>query len=750
MLRILAAVLLALAGTWAQAAITVDGRLDEPEWQQAQPLSDFKTTEPYTLAAPELKTTVLVHTDEHGLYFGFICDQPPAIARVRSKGQRDQLIPGDRVNLMLDFDGTGTTGYEFTAYLGGEKQDAVISRQLSYNYDWDGDWDYAASETGQQWFVEYRIPWTVAPMGAPLDGKQTIGAFFSRVVTQTGRRYSLPGNSFNRATFVADMREIPVRSYAQAQLDVFPYVGASRDVLDNGNDQRAGVDIFWKPNGQQQLTATVNPDFGQVEADELVVNFTAIPTLFPDKRPFFTENLGLFNTDVTVFYTRRIGAAPDAGPEGVSDILGALKYTGSSGSFDYGAVAALEDDSSIAKGRDFYVARARYRLSDSLKLGWLGTHVERPARDRLADVNAIDVAWTISPGVSLSGQGIISQVAQAAPGNFFNPTGTGKGSALIFRYAPGGKLEHTTALSMVDHGFNITDAGFQSRPSQHKMQNTTSYYLRDWDADSAIQEQSLNSNLTLRANDSGQKLFGYFTGTWETIRRDTRIVGLEYDAEVFGGVDDVLTRGNGDVRLPPRHLVVAYYKNPQAGLLRYLVVGGQGTGYFAPNGYSYFRIEPGLYPRDNLSFTSVLRLIHLPDELIWQGGSLLGAFKYEEEYLALDANWFPLAHHELRLKFQWVAASGAAVAAYRPNAHGNLSQTADPVGDFSFTTTALQLRYRYELAQLSELFVVYSHGGFDAMSEAESSVSSQFRRGFSRETDSQFLVKLRYRFAVLG
>ncbi|MCT6632041.1 hypothetical protein, partial [Staphylococcus aureus] len=77
---------------------------------------------------------------------------------------------------MIDLDGTGTTGYEFTAYLGGEKMDSVISQQVNYNYDWDGEWDYAVSETPSQWIVEYRIPWTVAPLGEiQEDGQRTIG-----------------------------------------------------------------------------------------------------------------------------------------------------------------------------------------------------------------------------------------------------------------------------------------------------------------------------------------------------------------------------------------------------------------------------------------------------------------------------------------------------------------------------------------------------------------------------------------------
>jgi hypothetical protein len=742
------ALLLALAAVRAPAAIVLDGKLDEPEWQQAQRLADFKTTEPNTQAAPRLATVALVHSDENGLYVGFICDQPPAVERARTQGQRDQYIAGDRVNAVIDFDGNGTSAYEFTAHLGGGKVDGAISRQLVYNYDWDADWDYAVSETADQWFVEYRIPWNVAPMGPVRDGKQDVGVFFSRFVVALGQRYSVPGNTFNRPTFVSDMHKLRIAGFARAQLDVIPYAAATRDVLREDTDARTGVDVFWKPNGQHQLTATINPDFGQVETDQLVVNFSAIPTFFPDKRPFFTENLDLFSTEYTVLYTRRIGAAPDAGPEGATDIESALKYTGRSGGLSYGAIAAWEDDTSLAEGRDFYVGRARYKLSDALTLGWIGTHVERPTLERQADTQGVDFAWTVAPGTSLNGMAVVSEVDHAAP-TIFDPAGDGVGARVTFRYAPGTSFENITALVSRNATFNLRDAGFQTRTNQHLLQQVMAWYWRDWAPESPIQEQSLYTNALAQVNDSGDRLPASFVGTWGVTRRDTSFGGLEYDATTLGGADDLITRGNGLARLPARHWLFPYYGSRQTGLFRYLIVGGYGTGYFTDGDYRYVRVEPGLYPSDRFSLVSRAGLLQSPDEILWLGGNLLGAFDYEQVEVSLDLNWFPRARHELRGKFQWVAASGDPVAALRPGPEGHLVATSDPVGAFSITDTAFQVRYRYEFAPLSELFVVYSHGGFDALAEPERGLGSSLRRGLAEETASQFLVKVRYRFAIL-
>ena len=100
-----------------------------------------------------------------------------------------------------------------------------------------------------------------------------------------------------------------------------PYLAIIDDLLNSQQETRIGADQFWSPNSQHQLSLAVQPDFGQVESDDLVVNFNAIETFFSEKRPFFTENQALFNVPVgngaLLINTRRIGAAPDAGSAGV-------------------------------------------------------------------------------------------------------------------------------------------------------------------------------------------------------------------------------------------------------------------------------------------------------------------------------------------------------------------------------------------------------------------------------------------------
>ena len=182
-------------------------------------------------------------------------------------------------------------------------------------------------------------------------------------------------------------------NYSQSLLAITPYVSGLYDNVGKSSEGDAGVDIFWKPNGQTQLTATMNPDFGQVESDDLVVNFSATETFISDKRPFFTENQGIFEfttpSDFSqLLYTRRVGGPADDG-EGAGDIIAALKLNGSVGNAKYGLFAADEAES---VGRTFAAARGVRDFSKQ-NLGFMATWVDRPFLDRQATVFGIDHNW---------------------------------------------------------------------------------------------------------------------------------------------------------------------------------------------------------------------------------------------------------------------------------------------------------------------------------------------------------------------
>ena len=339
----------------AWAAITIDGQIDAAEWQDARHITDFRQTEPLTGEPAALPVEGWFIATPQGLAVAMRVSQPPGVPRTGQRVQRDFEDQVDRVNVNVDFDGDGRTGYNFTVASTGAIDDEVITNQNNFNKDWDGIWQHATSQDAQGWSVEVLIPWYTAPMHAAVDGKRTIGIYLDRVIAATGERVAWPAASYSKPRFLSDFARIEVPAYSQALLAITPYVSGVYDNVHPGSSFSAGADLLWKPNGQFQLTATLNPDFGQVESDDLVVNFGATETFFSDKRPFFTENQGIFDFSLLddfsqLVYTRRVGSAADDG-SGARDPR--LRRAES------GHVADASGSSLAGSGRD----GARYRSS---------------------------------------------------------------------------------------------------------------------------------------------------------------------------------------------------------------------------------------------------------------------------------------------------------------------------------------------------------------------------------------------------
>ena len=456
----IAAVFGLLGCVQAQAKITVDGHADEPEWREAQVFHDFVLTEPLTRARPRYDTDIRFLARPEALYVAMHFSHPRD-QRTHGRGPRDSAnMSADPAILLIDFEGLGNTAYEFTVSLSGTQRDSIVLKQTQISRDWDGAWTARTAEDDEGWTAEWEIPWSIAPEGAVNGDKRTIGFYAARYVKKDSQRYAFPAIELLASNFVRDFHRIEVPRYHAASLDWFPYASLSRDNMGGATRGRAGLDVVWRPNGQNQLAAALLPDFGQVESDNLVVNFSAIETFFDEKRPFFTEGQQLFDLRTTqngrLVNTRRIGAAADAGDDESTDVLAAAKYTGTRGRSEYGVFTAFEDDPRDAKGRRYGVARYHYK-AESSSIGWLGTFTQRPTLDRNALVQSIDYDWRIRPALSRAAQAIVSDIRENGASR------RGYGSWLTLDYQPGGRWQHSLSLTDFNRDLDFNDLGFQER-----------------------------------------------------------------------------------------------------------------------------------------------------------------------------------------------------------------------------------------------------------------------------------------------
>ena len=243
-------------------AVEVDGRIDPVEWRDARHVTDFRKVQPLSGEPASQPTEAWIMATPDGLAIAFRNTQSADVPRTRQRVQRDFDEQVDRVNLMVDFDAGGRTGYNFTVSSTDGIADAVITNETRFNDDWDGNWRHAVSEDAGHWSVEMLIPWHIAPMAKASDGRRTVRIYLDRVIGSTGERVAWPAASFERPRFLSDFAPVELAAYSQSLLAITPYASALYDNVHGDHGFDAGADVFWKPNGQFQMTASINPDFG--------------------------------------------------------------------------------------------------------------------------------------------------------------------------------------------------------------------------------------------------------------------------------------------------------------------------------------------------------------------------------------------------------------------------------------------------------------------------------------------------------
>ena len=354
----------------------VDGRLDEAVWATAPTAGDFVQRIPDPGDPASERTAVSVLYGDAALYVGFRCwvrDPSTIVARL---ARRDAFVGSDRVAVAFDSYDDDRTGFYFGVTAAGVEQDLLLYNDTSEDASWDAVWDGKAARfedaTGAGYTVEMRIPfsqlryqtgpgpevWGVEfQRRVPATGEDTFWAPILPDVEGTVSRFGrLDGLDVQRAP-----RQVEIQPYAVTQLSRAP--GDLDDPFYSENDltPNLGFDAKVGLTSNLTLTATVNPDFGQVEADPAVVNLGQYEVFFEERRPFFVEGVDVFNYGrtrtnntsfrPTFFYSRRIGRSPVRGVDGPgvayvdqptqTAIASAAKVSGKVGPWSVGLLDAV-------------------------------------------------------------------------------------------------------------------------------------------------------------------------------------------------------------------------------------------------------------------------------------------------------------------------------------------------------------------------------------------------------------------------
>jgi hypothetical protein len=479
-------------------APALDGSvLDDPAWADAPVLTGFRQTKPNEGQPASERTEVRVAYDDEALYIGAVCfDRTPRDIIVSESRRDSPLDDTDSFQVILDtfYDrrsgfvfGTNPSALEYDAQVlnEGEGSGRTRSRMVrgsatGFNLNWDADWQVRTRTGDFGWSAEFAIPFRTLRYAE--GGPQVWGLNFQRVIRRRNETvlWSPVERQYNlyRLRSAGTLRDLEAPS--QRNLKIAPYVlgEVQRDFTTAEGVTReadVGGDLKYSVTPSLTLDATVNTDFAQVEVDEIQVNLDRFNLFFPEKRPFFLENAGLFTVgergEVELFFSRRIGLGPDGE---IVPILAGVRLSGKAGSTGIGLLnmqtRAVEG---LTPANNFTVARISQELPNGSNIG--GIFVNRTATDDLVGETGrwnrtygIDGRWGIGPYGEVVG--------------FVAGTDTPGIEADEYAYMLSAGYRSPTWTIVTEHigvgeGFN-PEVGFLERTAYRKHAGTLSYTRR--------------------------------------------------------------------------------------------------------------------------------------------------------------------------------------------------------------------------------------------------------------------------------
>ena len=401
----------------------IDGRLDDLSWQGAEVAHGFVQQSPTPGAAASEESRVRILVGERALYVGARLDDRSGDDITARLARRDEAVVSDWFYVYLDSYRDRRTAFAFGVSAAGAQRDLRVSDDRRQDAGWDAVWESAVSRDHGGWSVEMRIPLSQLRFNAGNE-QSSWGLNFRRDIARKSEvshwaavppgadRFVSVFSELRGLTGIEPRRRIEVLPHTVARLTRAPGNNEDPFFRRNATFSSVGANLRMGLGSSLTLSAAINPDFGQVEADPATVNLTAFETFQQERRPFFVEGSEIFNTSFPFwppfFYSRRIGRAPQGfgSSEAVfqdrpsaTTILGAVKLSGKTdGGWSIGLLDAVTGaersrfvDDSGTFGRSVVEPRTNYSVARVARefregaggVGTIFTAVNRQSVDEL-------------------------------------------------------------------------------------------------------------------------------------------------------------------------------------------------------------------------------------------------------------------------------------------------------------------------------------------------------------------------------
>jgi hypothetical protein len=373
--------------------LIIDGQLQEPAWNSATIFDDFTEINPIQGRTPSQHTIVKLLYNSSYFYVATICFDNEGKNSIRVPNFKRDFQPDDHDYFGVIIDGfrDRRNAMVFLVNPYGVQRDALTFDDRFFDPEWDGLWKVRTVRNDSGWIAEIAIPWRTFRYPPDLSGAQTWGVNFCRQRRSTNELYAW--SPFPRAYTWARMAyegslDSLLIPQAGTNIRVQPYALASR-YKEGKNDQwkkeiKTGGEIKWAIKPDKVIDLTFNTDFAQADADQLVNNLQRFSLSFPERRSFFLENAGLFNTGLNTnpdgikntpltiqpFFSRRIGLDENGNPIAIQ---AGLRYVQRGDRQNIGIMAIRQAASDSMSPADFFIGRYTNSIGKKLQLGTLIT-----------------------------------------------------------------------------------------------------------------------------------------------------------------------------------------------------------------------------------------------------------------------------------------------------------------------------------------------------------------------------------------
>jgi hypothetical protein len=335
----------------------IDGSVTEEAWEVVKWSADFIQRDPYENQAPSQPTAFKVLYDDNNLYIAIKAfDNQPE--KIEKRLTRRDAFAGDWVGIGIDSYNDNLTGFGFTVNAAGVKSDGIVTNDNDFDDTWNPVWYVKVGADDEGWIAEMKIPLTQLRFSKKdkyVWGLEIMRQIFRKeemslwqMVPQNTHGWVSLWGELQGIENIKPIKEVEILPYAMLKYESSEKEDGNPFKTGSSWGYNTGLDAKIAVTNDLTLNMSINPDFGQVEADPSTVNLSAFELFFEEKRPFFVEGSNIFDYSLTdgdgpfssdnLFYSRRIGRHPTYTPDIADDeyikipefttILGAAKLSG--------------------------------------------------------------------------------------------------------------------------------------------------------------------------------------------------------------------------------------------------------------------------------------------------------------------------------------------------------------------------------------------------------------------------------------